>query len=45
VTADPGPRPLDEVLADAGPLIIGALHPEYADVVTETHMADIGNIL
>ena len=45
VTSDPGLRPLDEVLAESDLLIIGAPHPEYADLVTDLPAADIWNSL
>jgi UDP-N-acetyl-D-mannosaminuronic acid dehydrogenase len=45
VTTDPGLRPLDEVLARSDLLIIGAPHPEYADLVTDKPAADIWNVL
>ena len=45
VTGDPALRPLDEVLAESDLLIIGAPHPEYADLVTDLPTADIWNIL
>ena len=45
VTVDPGLRPLDEVLGASDLLIIGAPHPEYADIVTDKPTADIWNVL
>ena len=45
VTTDPGLRPLEDVLAMADLLIIGAPHPEYADLVTDKPVADIWNML
>jgi UDP-N-acetyl-D-mannosaminuronic acid dehydrogenase len=45
VTTDPALRPLDEVLAHADLLIIGAPHPEYASLVTTKPVADIWNLL
>jgi UDP-N-acetyl-D-mannosaminuronic acid dehydrogenase len=45
VTADPDLRPLEEVLARAGLLIIGAPHPDYAGLATATPVADIWNLL
>ena len=45
VTTDPHLRPLDEVLAEADLLIIGAPHPEYADLATDKPVADIWNLL
>jgi UDP-N-acetyl-D-mannosaminuronic acid dehydrogenase len=45
VTADPRLRPLGDVLAAADLLIIGAPHPEYANLVTGKPVADIWNLL
>jgi len=45
VTVDPGLRPLDEVLDAADLLIVGAPHPQYADLVTSKPVADIWNLL
>ncbi len=45
VTTDPALRPFDEVLAHADLLIIGAPHPEYADLATTKPVADIWNLL
>jgi UDP-N-acetyl-D-mannosaminuronic acid dehydrogenase len=45
VTTDPGLLPLDEVLARADLLVIGAAHPEYRDLETAKPVADIWNIL
>jgi UDP-N-acetyl-D-mannosaminuronic acid dehydrogenase len=45
VTTDPQLHPLGEVLAKADLLIIGAPHPEYADLVTTKPVADIWNLL
>jgi len=45
VTADPRLRPLGDVLAAADLLIIGAPHPEYANLVTDKPVADIWNLL
>ena len=45
VTTDPHLRPLDQVLADADLLIIGAPHPEYADLATAKPVADIWDLL
>ena len=45
VTTDPHLRPLDEVLTEADLLIIGAPHPEYADLATDKPVADIWNLL
>jgi UDP-N-acetyl-D-mannosaminuronic acid dehydrogenase len=43
--ADPGLRPLGEVLVQSDLLIIGAPHPEYADLVTDKPPADVWNVL
>jgi UDP-N-acetyl-D-mannosaminuronic acid dehydrogenase len=45
VTADSSLRPLDEVLAMADLLVIGAPHPEYRDLGTDKPVADIWNVL
>jgi UDP-N-acetyl-D-mannosaminuronic acid dehydrogenase len=45
VTTDPQLRPLEEVLARADLLIIGAPHPDYADLATTKPVADIWNLL
>ena len=45
VTVDPDLRPLEEVLAAADLLVIGAPHPEYAGLVTGKPVADIWNLL
>ena len=45
VTTDPHLRPLDEVLTEADLLIIGAPHPEYADLATDKPVTDIWNLL
>ena len=45
VTVDPALRPLGDVLVAADLLIIGAPHPEYADLVTDKPVADIWNLL
>jgi UDP-N-acetyl-D-mannosaminuronic acid dehydrogenase len=45
VRTDPALRPLDEVLAGSDLLIIGAPHPEYADLATSKPVADIWNLL
>jgi UDP-N-acetyl-D-mannosaminuronic acid dehydrogenase len=45
VTTDPGLRPLGEVLERSDLLIIGAPHPEYADLITDKPAADIWNVL
>jgi UDP-N-acetyl-D-mannosaminuronic acid dehydrogenase len=45
VTVDPRLQPLGDVLAAADLLIIGAPHPEYANLVTGKPVADIWNLL
>jgi UDP-N-acetyl-D-mannosaminuronic acid dehydrogenase len=45
VTTDPDLLPLDEVVARADLLVIGAPHPEYRDLVTDKPVADIWNVL
>jgi UDP-N-acetyl-D-mannosaminuronic acid dehydrogenase len=45
VTTDPGLLPLEDVLATADLLVIGAAHPEYRDLETAKPVADIWNIL
>ena len=45
VTTDPNLLPLEEVLAQADLLVIGAAHPEYRGLETATPVADIWNIL
>jgi len=45
VTADSSLRPLDEILALADLLVIGAPHPEYRDLGTGKPVADIWNVL
>ena len=45
VTTDPGLLPLDEVLATADLLVIGAAHPEYRNLETAKPVADIWNLL
>src|SRR3989442_8651609 len=45
VTVDPALRPLDEVIAAADLLVIGAPHPEYPGLVTDKPVADIWNVL
>jgi UDP-N-acetyl-D-mannosaminuronic acid dehydrogenase len=45
VTVDPGLLPLDEAVAAADLLVIGAPHPEYRDLVTDKPVADIWNVL
>jgi UDP-N-acetyl-D-mannosaminuronic acid dehydrogenase len=44
-TADPGLLPLDEVMARADLLVIGAPHAEYRGLVTRKPVADIWNLL
>jgi UDP-N-acetyl-D-mannosaminuronic acid dehydrogenase len=45
VTGDPALRPLDEVLAASDLVVVGAPHPEYADLETDVPAADIWNVL
>jgi UDP-N-acetyl-D-mannosaminuronic acid dehydrogenase len=45
VTTDSSLLPLDEVLATADLLVIGAAHPDYRDLETAKPVADIWNIL
>ena len=45
VTVDPQLHPLDEVLAAADLLVIGAPHPDYRDLLTDKPVADIWNVL
>jgi UDP-N-acetyl-D-mannosaminuronic acid dehydrogenase len=45
VTVDPDLRPLDDVLARADLLIIGAPHDRYRDLVTDKPVVDIWNLL
>jgi UDP-N-acetyl-D-mannosaminuronic acid dehydrogenase len=45
VTSDPSLAPLDDVLARADLLVIGAPHPEYQAVRTTKPVADIWNLL
>jgi UDP-N-acetyl-D-mannosaminuronic acid dehydrogenase len=45
VTTDPALLPLEEVLATADLLVIGAAHPDYRDLETAKPVADIWNIL
>jgi UDP-N-acetyl-D-mannosaminuronic acid dehydrogenase len=45
VTVDPGLLPLDEVVARSDLLVVGAPHPEYADLATDKPVADIWNVL
>ncbi|HEX6528001.1 MAG TPA: nucleotide sugar dehydrogenase [Streptosporangiaceae bacterium] len=44
VTTDSNLVPMDEVLARADLLVIGAPHPEYADIKTDKPVADIWNV-
>jgi UDP-N-acetyl-D-mannosaminuronic acid dehydrogenase len=44
VTVDDTLLPLDEVLGRADILIVGAPHPEYADLVTDVPVVDIWNL-
>jgi UDP-N-acetyl-D-mannosaminuronic acid dehydrogenase len=44
VTVDPALRSLDEVLASADLLVVGAPHPEYRDIVTDKPVADLWNV-
>jgi UDP-N-acetyl-D-mannosaminuronic acid dehydrogenase len=45
VTTDSSLLPLDEVLATADLLVIGAAHPDYRDLETAKPVADIWNLL
>jgi UDP-N-acetyl-D-mannosaminuronic acid dehydrogenase len=45
VSADPALTPLDEVLARADLLVIGAPHPQYRGLVPRQPVADIWNLL
>ncbi len=45
VTVDPNLTSLDEVLAKADLLVVGAPHPEYKTIKTDKPVADIWNIL
>jgi UDP-N-acetyl-D-mannosaminuronic acid dehydrogenase len=45
VRVDPGLVPLDDVLAAADLLVIGAPHPEYRGLSTTKPVADIWNVL
>src|ERR1035437_10229555 len=45
VTTDPGLLPLEEVLAKADLLVIGAAHPDYRDLETAKPVADIWNVM
>ncbi|HEX4834336.1 MAG TPA: nucleotide sugar dehydrogenase [Trebonia sp.] len=45
VTVDPKLVPLEQVLAEADLLVIGAPHPEYRDLRTSKPVADVWNIL
>jgi UDP-N-acetyl-D-mannosaminuronic acid dehydrogenase len=44
VKVDPDLHPLDEVLAEADLLVIGAPHRRYADLVTDKPIIDIWNV-
>jgi UDP-N-acetyl-D-mannosaminuronic acid dehydrogenase len=44
VTVDPDLVPLDEVLAAADLLVIGAPHPAYAEIETELPVVDVWNL-
>jgi UDP-N-acetyl-D-mannosaminuronic acid dehydrogenase len=44
-SADPALLPLDEVMARADLLVIGAPHAQYRDLVTRKPVADIWNLL
>jgi UDP-N-acetyl-D-mannosaminuronic acid dehydrogenase len=45
VTTDPGLLPLEEVLARADLLVVGAPHPEYRGLITDKPAADIWDVL
>ena len=45
VTTDPGLLPLEEVLARADLLVVGAPHPEYRGLTTDKPAADIWDVL
>ena len=45
VTTDPDLLPLDEVLARADVLVIGAPHKEYRDLATDREVVDVWNLL
>ena len=45
VTVDPGLLPLEEVLARADLLVVGAPHPEYRGLATDKPTADIWDVL
>jgi UDP-N-acetyl-D-mannosaminuronic acid dehydrogenase len=45
VTVDPGLLPLEEVLARADLLVVGAPHPEYRGLITDKPAADIWDVL
>jgi UDP-N-acetyl-D-mannosaminuronic acid dehydrogenase len=45
VTTDPALVPLEQVLAEADLLIIGAPHAEYRDLVTDREIVDVWNLL
>ena len=44
VTVDSNLAPLEQVLAESDLLILGAPHPDYRDLVTETPVVDIWNL-
>jgi UDP-N-acetyl-D-mannosaminuronic acid dehydrogenase len=45
VTTDPDLVPLEQVLADADLLVIGAPHTDYLDLQTDKPVADVWNLL
>jgi UDP-N-acetyl-D-mannosaminuronic acid dehydrogenase len=45
VTVDPSLVPLEEVLARADLLVVGAPHPEYRGLTTDKPVADIWDVL
>jgi UDP-N-acetyl-D-mannosaminuronic acid dehydrogenase len=45
VTTDPDLLPLEDVLARADLLVIGAPHKEYRDLPTEREVVDVWNLL
>jgi UDP-N-acetyl-D-mannosaminuronic acid dehydrogenase len=44
VTVDPDLQPLDDVLAAADLLVIGAPHPAYRELVSDVPIVDIWNL-
>jgi len=44
VTSDPSLRPLDQVLAEADLLVIGAPHPAYRDLATDRPVVDVWGV-